>query len=73
MAIKNLSDKYSMDYLEVSSLMEEVAKARNNFLHEGSPWQIGRGLPERCINSLFAWMSLFVDLHNEYTQPFWGQ
>jgi len=73
MAIKNLSNKHSVDYLEVSSLMEEAAKARNKFLHEGSPWQIGRDLPERCINSLFVWMSLFVDLHNEYTQPFWGQ
>ena len=61
-----------MDYFGVSFLMEEVAKARNSFLHEGSPWQIAQDLPERGINSLFEWMLLFVHLHNEYTQPFWG-
>ena len=71
-AVKILSNKHSMDYFGVSFLMEEVAKARNSFLHEGSPWQIAQDLPERCINSLFEWMLLFVHLHNEYTQPFWG-
>ncbi len=72
-AVENLSEKHSIDYLAASSLMEKVAKARNSFLHEGRPWQLSPDLPERCINSLFEWMSLFVHLHNEYTQPFWGR
>lgn len=71
-AIESLPDKHPMNYSDVSSLMEEAAKERNNFLHEGSPWRISRDLPRRCIDSLFVWMSLFVALHNQYTQPFWG-
>ena len=71
-AIESLSDKHAMNFSDVSSLMEEAAKERNNFLHEGSPWRISRDLPKRCIDSLFVWMSLFVALHNQYTQPFWG-
>jgi hypothetical protein len=72
MAINSLSRKHSVDYAVVSLLMKEVAKQRNVFLHEGRPWQISGDISKRCINSLLDWISLFVDLHNEYTQPFWG-
>ncbi len=71
-AIDSLSKKHAKDYTVVSSLMEEAAKERNKFLHEGSPWRINRDLSKRCIDSLFEWMSLFANLHNEYTQPFWS-
>jgi len=71
-AITALSRKHSVHFAEVSSLLREVAKARNQFLHEGSVWKISPDLSERCINSLFKLIYLFVCLHNEYTQPFWG-
>lgn len=68
-AVTQLSQKNRADYEDVSSFIKEAASERNKFIHEGTPWGITRDLSKRCINSLWMMVSLFVALHNEYTQP----
>lgn len=68
-AIKQVNHSRGSNYSLVSDLMQEAAARRNDFLHQGRAWRIDRELATRCINSLGELVSLYVDLHNEYTQP----
>ena len=68
-AISELTRARSRNYTGVSDLMREAAELRNEFLHEGRAWGINRDLATRCINSVDDLVSLFTELHNEYTQP----
>lgn len=68
-AISNLSRTRAKDYMAVSELMQEAADLRNEFLHEGDAWRINRNLAKRCVDSLGQLVSMFVELHNEYTHP----
>lgn len=71
-AVDELNRSRSVNYDVVSDLMQESAKLRNEFLHQGRAWQINRDLATRCIDSVGELVSLFVELHNEYTQPLLG-
>jgi hypothetical protein len=68
-AISELGRLRAKNYTAVSELMREAAELRNEFLHQGTAWEINRDLAKRCVNSIGELVSLFVDLHNEYTQP----
>ena len=68
-AISELNRLRKEDYAAVSDLMREAAELRNEFLHEGKAWGINRELAKRCVDSVCKLMSMFVALHNEYTQP----
>jgi hypothetical protein len=68
-AISELSRLKEEDYASVSDLMRESAELRNEFLHEGIAWGINRDLAKRCIDSVGKLVSMFVALHNQYTQP----
>jgi hypothetical protein len=64
-----LNKKTGKNFIEVSELMCDAARIRNKILHEGRVWEIGREFSEKCINSIGNLVDLFVELHNEYTQP----
>lgn len=68
-AISDLSRTRAKDYMAVSKLMQDAADLRNEFLHEGDAWGINRDFAKRCVDSLGQLVSMFVELHNEYTQP----
>lgn len=68
-AVSELNRLGHEDYVEVSDLMREAAVLRNEFLHEGKAWGINRSLAKRCVDSVGTLVSMFVALHNEYTQP----
>ena len=68
-AISDLSRTRAKNYTAVSALMREAAELRNEFLHEGKAWGINRDLAKRCVDSIGQLVSMFVELHNEYTQP----
>lgn len=68
-AISDLSRTRDKDYMAVSKLMKDAADLRNEFLHEGDAWGINRDFAKRCVDSLGQLVSMFVELHNEYTQP----
>jgi hypothetical protein len=68
-AISDLSRTRAKDYMAVSELMQDAAELRNEFLHEGDAWRINRDFAKRCVDSLGQLVSMFAELHNEYTQP----
>lgn len=68
-AVSALSAAKGKNYSAVSDLMREAAELRNDFLHQGRAWGIDRSIAKRCVDSTGDLVSMFVELHNEYTQP----
>lgn len=68
-SVAAISSRTGRNFGEVSNLMREAAELRNEFLHEGRAWGINREFAEKCLNSIGNLVDLFVEMHNEYTQP----
>ena len=72
-AIKNVSAKCELDYIELDNFIEKVVKARNRFLHEGKKWAIKEEMAEECLRRIWPLLNLHVYLHNEYVVPYYKQ
>lgn len=57
------------DFDPMSDLMQEAAKIRNEFMHEGAGWTATREVATNCVNGMAAALSLFVALHNIHVRP----
>ena len=68
-AVGRASTAADVDFNPVSSLMERAAQARNEFLHQGTPWCIKAILSKDCGDSSARLVHLFAALHNEFTRP----
>ncbi|OUC11936.1 MAG: hypothetical protein B0A82_24845 [Alkalinema sp. CACIAM 70d] len=68
-ALTAIHVRTGQDFKRVSQHMQEAAKLRNDFLHNGKFRYIDKSFSEACINTLGELFDLFAELHNEYNHP----
>lgn len=63
-ALNAIKQKYNRDYTETNSVIKDVSKRRNDFIHERLYFPISYDLAASCINYIILMHQLFIDLHN---------
>ena len=65
-ALAELSEKSTNDYTALNKQMKELGRIRNEFTHEGWPYEVDDTLAENCVLSVAPLTRLYVDLHNRF-------
>jgi hypothetical protein len=56
--VKELGNTSQLDYEQTGKFYRKVVKARNPFLHSGNKWIIPAGMPEECMEEIWALIHL---------------
>lgn len=65
-ALKLIDMKEGTDFITLNEFIETVVRARNDFVHEGSTWEIKEDMADNCMKNIYSMLQLHAFLHNYF-------